>query len=254
MKLFAALAASAVLLQPALAEDSTATTKDVKVQYTGSSGGFRMSLVGDDMSFIKISQSKVEECDSTGKAVSPGWQFTPTNGNWATTTDSATGVTTTTYTKQKDAMKFQMVTMLTESTKDVFDPVVNKTVTVPANKLKFSVVAEGFTFTNAANSMCYSIDVQSKAGKNAKSNKSGNTFSQGGAEITTETTCTVDGKPGTVTVSDSVTGQVSSIDFKFPSFTNKLAYDPTISVSSAWATAPSVLAVSLVSALAYLQL
>lgn len=251
---FLCLLAGVAFFQGVTAADPESSTKDVKVSYTGSSGGFRMSLVNDDKTFIKISQSKVEECDDTGKAVTPGWQFTPTNGAWTTEEDAENGVTTTTYTKTQGDMTFQMVTMLSEDTTQVFDRTVNETVTVPANKLKFSIAASGFEFKDAKNSLCYSIDVATKAGDKTKSEKKGNTFSQGGATIETDTKCTVDGESKDVDVTESQTGQKSSIDFRFPSFTSSLAYDPSVGLTgAAWTSAPSMLLVTALSVLAYLQ-
>ena len=74
------------------------------------------------------------------------------------------------------------------------------------------------------------IGVLTKAGEGSASDKSGSSFSQGGTTIETDTTCTVDGVAGkAVSVSSSVTGQKSTLDFVFPSFTESLAYDPIVS-------------------------
>ena len=76
---------------------------------------------------------------------------------------------------------------------------------------------------------CGCVWSHAQAGDGAAMEKDGDKFKSGGTTIETDATCTIDGVAGkAVSVSSSVSGVKTSLDFVFPSFTSELAYDPMI--------------------------
>jgi len=247
-------------------DDKVKEFKKRGLDFQGSSGSFKIRTIEDKNQFIQVKQSKVYECDTTGKKVGK-FELQTNGGDWTEpATDAATGVTSATYTKS-DAKKgsFSMKTYFTEATKDITDTVTGQVVTVPANKLKFSLSLSALVDTEfearGTNFVCYQIEIRSKGADGSKLtdktiDKKNKGFVANGGEIDVVTDCKVDGAATAdcVVVTQDDDKTKTFLNFRFtPKTFNSLAYDPEVSVDDpSSAAARSVVGALAVSALGLL--
>lgn len=242
MKFLVALVAIGCVLA---ADDKVKNFKSRGLDFQGSSGSFKIRLMANPKAYVQVKQSKVYECDDTGKKVGK-FDMSTSGGEWTEpTTDNETQVTTATYTKVDNKKgSFSMTTYFTEATKDIYDTVTNETVTVPANKIKFSMELSALTDSEfqsrTTNFVCYQIEIRSK-GKDGsrltKKEKGGKrkkkSFIADGGEIDTVTDCKVDGvaTADCVVVNQDDDKSKTRLNFRFvPKAFASMAYDPDVGV------------------------
>jgi len=241
------LALSALLAVSFAAEgDDTATTDTVSVDFMGASGGFKIYFTDSPGEFVQVSQSGLREIDANGSSV--GGTFSPAPATWGdgvSTVDLEDGNTayTANYYKTKEngnhaGVELWMKAWISETSTEVFDELVNDTVTLTENQLKFSVKIAGWEFENPNNTLAYTINVEANnqddedededaedEGEDVVAKTGGDdSFSFGSHVITAPTTAEVDGE----VVDISVTVTDSGLEFVFPSFEDSLVYDPDV--------------------------
>lgn len=198
-----ALFASA-LLGTALAQDQTAETATVKVDFIGASGGMKLFPKADDKSFIMVQQGKLAEIDAkTGKTVKD-IKMAGQNEPWTPVAEEGEGdkvVYSTSFSKTTATGNFGLSAFLTRTTTTVTETVAcdgcttetegqlfeckdagnvcsaatdgacadgstlcEESSTVTEDSLKFSIRVSGWEFADPANTLQYEVSLKSKAG------------------------------------------------------------------------------------------
>lgn len=223
-----------------LATIALATAAEVSVEYMGSSGGLKLSNADSGL-YLQISQTDLQEVDSEGKRVNGNnKKMNLAGGSFADPTtvtgrdgDTNTSVTSAVFTKSADGVDFKLHALFTATESLVFDEVVNDTVTVRADVLKFSMSVEGWRFSDTTSQLQYDIEIKDKSGSETASEKevSGDkVFSFGDGQIDTPTHANVDGIRKDCLVATSRQGSKNVITFTFPHFENYVRYDPDVTV------------------------
>jgi len=224
----------------------------VSISTVGNSGQIKLFPSGKEDSaganFVQIKQSKLAEADANGNVDSQrSINFASTSGSWSdlsSVTVNGTTYSATTYSStfpvgkgaQPDGTAtFELTAHLYQTPTTV--PYGNTTITVEANTLKFSINVTGWpAFTSSDNTMVYAITVSTKGGNNdgKLSNNGTNNKQVGfdGASMDIPTIAILDGVSKDVDVSLDTKGSASTISFSFPSFSQSLYYDPTVTLAS----------------------
>jgi len=247
------------VVSSSLATDQTASSGRSTVDFVGASGKVKLYPSDDSQSFIQVSQSKLQEVDSTGNAIqgrsqnlasaqasswsAPNLTVDATGAmRWSTSFSSSFNVAGSTVN-----FVFSCYLYLNDSTVAYGD----QTITVRAADLKFSVDISGWpTYTASTNTLNYEIEVSSKGGSQSGSlsNSNGNNdrVQLDVGRIDLPTTVIINGVSqdlgSGLTLTNSNNKQF--IEFNFPAFTT-LHYDPVMSLDSAASLASPSIALAL---------
>lgn len=209
---FCLLLAIAAALSSASANDVTASTDTVTVEFLGASGGLKIFPAEDTKGFIMVQQAKLEEVGADGSRVGGGASINMAGQN--TWTDLSTVVTdgktvySTTFAKVSGDTRFELTAHLARETTTVTENVpcnnctvdtsggcqrasdmaciadvgatcatnythCTESVTVTKDVLKFSIVVEGFPFKSPGNKLQYALFIKDKTGDAGKMKEGG---------------------------------------------------------------------------------
>jgi len=245
-----------------VAADVTITSPDgaVAVDFVGQSGQIKLFPSAESKKFIKIKWSKLSEVDASGATVQSASSLASKTFEWVGPESvtvqghAATKVTLQSVLQINGAPSarphFNVSAYLFTTSVTLSDG--DSTVEVPRNSLKFSIGVDGWPFESASNFLTLSAQVETPKNKDgakdkADSTKSHTRFDFDDSHIVLQNTAIADGVQ--VNINSTVEGK--NVEWKFPAFTERLDYDPTLGLESA-ATAAAAAAIPMMALLALL--
>eukprot|EP00808_Paulinella_micropora_P023029 g2500.t1 len=217
--------------------DHQGSTGEVQVDVLGQSGAIKITplATADSGRWVKLSWSKIEEKDDTGKVVAFVNNMASQTFEWGAPSTDDEGTTIAFSATLNNGAHLRVEVFFTNLSKEV--NVTNEDgtewdiKTIPANGVEFTITLSGWPFKDQANTLTMGTELQTQSGKS----KMDITDFLAGEEKATVTNNT-SGEEKEVNVKNTTVddgGNKASISWVFPAFHSDetLYYDPTLKTS-----------------------